>query len=60
MGEARFEKALSEIPTAYAVALRMRSEDGSDGAIAKALGIPEQSVDRFVEIGKAKLKAIME
>ncbi len=46
---------VGQLPTAYAVALRLRRSGASDEDIAVALGIAAVSVPALVEVGLAKL-----
>lgn len=54
------EKALAELPTAYAVALRMQADGARDDAIAKALGVPAESVKQLIQIAESKLRALVD
>ncbi len=53
------ELALGELPTALAVALRMRDANAHDEAIAAALGIPLSGVPPLLEVARAKLTAVL-
>ncbi|MEX2538649.1 MAG: sigma factor-like helix-turn-helix DNA-binding protein [Actinomycetota bacterium] len=53
------DKALGELPTAYAVAIRMREGGTPDAEIAKVLDVPVESVGRLVQIGEQKLRALL-
>jgi len=54
------QTALLELPTAHAVALRLRAAGAGDNAVAQALGIPETSVGGLIRIAEAKLAALLE
>ena len=54
------QTALLELPTAHAVALRLRDAGAGDGAVAQALGVPEVSVAGLIRIAEAKLAALLE
>lgn len=54
------ERALAELPTAYAVALRMHTDGASPESIAQALGVPVESMSGLIGIAEAKLKSIVE
>ncbi len=53
------EWALAELPTAHAVALRMRDADARDEEIATALAIPPDGVALLLELAEAKLAAVL-
>jgi len=53
------ERALAELSTAHAVALRMRHADARDEEIATALGIPADGVTVLLELARAKLAAVL-
>jgi len=53
------ERALAELSTAHAVALRMRHADARDEEIATALGIPPDGVTVLLELAQAKLAAVL-
>lgn len=52
------ERALGELPTAHAVALRLRRSGAGDDEIAGALGVPAEGVPMLLEVAEAKLAAI--
>lgn len=51
--------ALLELPTAYAVALRLHEAGVPARDIAVALEVAEEAVPRLIEIGAAKLDAVL-
>ena len=51
------DRALAELPVAYAVALRLRAAGADDQAIAAALGIDAAGVPALLEVAEAKLSA---
>lgn len=51
-------RALERLPTAYAVALRLRDAGASDETIAEALGVDVLSLPVLLELAEAKLAAI--
>jgi len=51
------DRALAELPLAYAVALRLRAAGADDRAIAAALGIDPVGVPSLLEVAEAKLSA---
>ena len=51
------DRALAELPVAYAVALRLREGGADDEAIAAALGIDAAGVPALLEVAQAKLSA---
>jgi DNA-directed RNA polymerase specialized sigma24 family protein len=51
------DRALAELPVAYAVALRLRAAGADDQAIAAALGIDLAGVPALLEVAEAKLSA---
>lgn len=53
------EQALQELSTAYAVALRLREDGANDAIIAKALGLPVESVGNLLEIAESKLHRLI-
>lgn len=54
------QKAMLELPMAYAVALRMQ-EAGADAAdIGRALEVPEEAVPELLAIGASKLAALLD
>jgi DNA-directed RNA polymerase specialized sigma24 family protein len=53
------ERALAELPVAYAVALRLRAAGADDQTIAAALGIDPAGVPALLEVAEAKLSAEM-
>lgn len=52
--------AISELPTPYAVAIRLREGGSDDPTIAAALGIGEDEVASLLELAEAKLAALVE
>jgi DNA-directed RNA polymerase specialized sigma24 family protein len=52
------EKALEQLPAAYATALRMHDAGEGHPAIAKALDVAVEAVPRLLEIGASKLDAV--
>lgn len=53
-------EALRELPSAYAVALRMREHGADDHTISVALEVPVEAVGRLVAIAESKLQAIID
>lgn len=53
------EEALQELTTAYAVALRLRDEGAGDDVIAKALGVPVESIGTLLAIAESKLQTLI-
>lgn len=53
------EAAIAELPTAHAVAIRMRDGGADDAAVAAALGIDTEEVPPLVTIAEAKLEALL-
>lgn len=51
------ETQLRQLPTAHAVALRLRSAGLDDGEIARALGIDADTVPTLIDVALAKLAA---
>jgi hypothetical protein len=51
--------ALEQLPAAYATALRLNDEGANHATIAKALDVAPEAVPRLLEIGAAKLDAIV-
>jgi hypothetical protein len=51
------EQAITELPLAHAVALRLRDAAIDDETIAKALGIEPEGVPGLMRIADAKLSA---
>jgi DNA-directed RNA polymerase specialized sigma24 family protein len=51
------DRALAELPVAYAVALRLRAAGADNQAIADALGIDPAGVPALLEVAEAKLSA---
>jgi len=51
------DRALAELPLAYAVALRLRAAGADDQDIATALGIDPAGVPALLEVAEAKLSA---
>jgi hypothetical protein len=51
--------ALGHLPAAYATALRLNDEGADHATIARALDVAPQAVPRLLEIGAAKLDAIL-
>lgn len=54
------EDALRELPSVYAVALRMADAGAEVDTIARALGVPVEAVPALVEIGRIKLARLMD
>lgn len=54
------EAALLELPTAYAVAIRLRDAGAVDDSVAQALGIPTESVAGLLRVAEAKLAALLD
>jgi hypothetical protein len=52
------ERALVELSTAHAVALRLRDAGAGDEQIAVALGVPVEGIGAFLEVAEAKLAAL--
>lgn len=52
--------AISELPTSYAVAIRLRDEGADDGTIAAALAIDPGDVPSVLELAEAKLAVLEE
>jgi hypothetical protein len=50
---------VTELPTAYAVAVRLREGGADRRAIAVALGIDEDEVGSLLEIAEAKLASLV-
>lgn len=53
------ERALHELPTPYAVALRLQGAGAAHETIASALDVPVESVERLIQIGEGKLRAVL-
>jgi|HubBroStandDraft_1064217.scaffolds.fasta_scaffold22131_2 hypothetical protein len=53
------EAAISELPTAHAVAIRLRDNGADDATVAAALGIDAEEVPPLVTIAEAKLEALL-
>jgi hypothetical protein len=53
------EHALSQLPVAYAVAIRLSERGADDQTIAEALGIPVVSLPALLKVGTAKLAQIV-
>lgn len=51
--------ALGRLPAAYATALRLNDEGADHATIARALDVAPEAVPRLLEIGAAKLDAIL-
>lgn len=51
--------ALAQLPTAHAVALRLREHGVGTGTIADALAIPPESVPHVIAIAEAKLERLL-
>lgn len=51
-------RTLAELPTAHAVALRLREAGAGEATIAAALGIPLEGVRALLEVAEAKLASI--
>ena len=51
--------ALAELPTAYAVALRLRDEGEAPDRIGRVLGIEPEAVGPLLEVASAKLEEIL-
>lgn len=49
---------LARLPTAYAVALRLRAAGGTDDAIASALGVDANVVQTLLEVADRKWEAL--
>jgi hypothetical protein len=56
---ARRAGALAELPTAYAVALRLRDEGEPPNRIARVLGVEPEAVGPLLEVASAKLEEIL-
>ncbi|MCU1380656.1 MAG: hypothetical protein JWN29_3639 [Acidimicrobiales bacterium] len=54
------EEALDALPRAYAVALRMDAGGEGTDAIAAALGLDLQSIPALLEIGRRKLRSLLD
>ena len=53
------EAAIAELPTAHAVAIRLRDNGADDETLAAALGIDAGEVPPLVTIAEAKLEALL-
>ncbi len=53
-----FDQALLDLPTAYAVALRLAATDADHHVIGAALGVPAEAVGGILELARAKLAAV--
>ena len=53
------EAAIAELPTAHAVAIRLRDSGADDATLAAALGIDAEEVPHLVTIAEAKLEALL-
>ena len=51
-------RTLAELPTAHAVALRLREAGAGEATIGVALGIPMEGVRALLEVADAKLASI--
>lgn len=51
--------AVSELPTPYAVAVRLRDSGAGDGTIATALAIDVEEVACLLSLAEAKLASIV-
>lgn len=49
------EVLISQLPTVYAVALRLRAAGASETAIAEALGTATEAVPALLDVGRRKL-----
>ena len=56
---ARRAGALAELPTVYALALRLRDEGEPSDRIARLLGVEPESVGPLLEVATAKLEEIV-
>jgi DNA-directed RNA polymerase specialized sigma24 family protein len=56
---ARRAGALAELPTVYALALRLRDEGEPPGRIARLLGVEPEAVGPLLEVATAKLAEIL-
>jgi hypothetical protein len=54
------DRALAELPLAYAVALRLRERGIARDDIAYVLGVEPQAIGPLLEIASLKLDAVME
>ena len=54
------EAALRELPSVYAVVVRMADSGRDADAIAQALGVAVEAVPALVEVGRIKLAQLME
>ncbi|HEX3622107.1 MAG TPA: hypothetical protein VHT97_07315 [Acidimicrobiales bacterium] len=54
------ERALLQLATAHAVALRLHAAGAEDEAVAQALGIPVTSVAAILRIAEAKLALLLD
>ena len=50
-----YETALSELPAAHALVLRLTAAEASDEEICRRLGIEPESLDTLVELARRKL-----
>lgn len=56
---ARRTGALAELPTVYALALRLRDEGEPPDRIARLLGVEPEAVGPLLEVATAKLAEIL-
>ena len=56
---ARRTAAVAELPTVYALALRLRDEGEPPDRIAKLLGVEPEAVAPLLEVASAKLEEIL-
>ena len=56
---ARRAGALAELPTVYALALRLRDEGEPPDRIARLLGVEPEAVGPLLEVATAKLAEIL-
>jgi hypothetical protein len=56
---ARRAGALAELPTVYALALRLRDEGEPPARIARLLGLEPEAVGPLLEVATAKLEEIL-
>jgi hypothetical protein len=54
------EEALAALPLAYAAALRMDAGGEGTDAIAAALGLDVESIPALLEIGRRKLRSVLD
>jgi hypothetical protein len=58
-GPVERDDALRELPSAYAVGLRMRARGNGDAEIAAVLGIEREAVGPLLEVAERKLESVL-